>query len=98
MFANKNSVPGDKSAVIPGGVRLGAPAMTSRGLVQKDFEQIAIFIDRAVKIAQKMDAAAQAEGKKKLVEFIAHLEQNKGAEIDALRKEVEQFCAKFPML
>ena len=27
---NKNSVPGDKSALVPGGVRLGAPALTSR--------------------------------------------------------------------
>jgi glycine hydroxymethyltransferase len=98
LFANKNSVPGDKSAVIPGGVRLGAPAMTSRNLVEKDFEQIAVFIDRAVKITQKLDAKAQAEGKKKLVEFIAFLEQNKGGEVEALRQEVENFCVKFPML
>ena len=27
---NKNSVPGDKSALVPGGIRLGAPALTSR--------------------------------------------------------------------
>ena len=28
---NKNSIPGDKSALVPGGVRIGAPAMTTRG-------------------------------------------------------------------
>jgi len=27
---NKNSVVGDKSALVPGGVRIGAPALTSR--------------------------------------------------------------------
>ena len=27
---NKNSVPSDTSALVPGGVRLGAPALTSR--------------------------------------------------------------------
>lgn len=30
---NKNAVIGDTSALTPGGVRIGAPAMTSRGLV-----------------------------------------------------------------
>ena len=28
---NKNTIPGDKSALSPGGVRMGAPALTSRG-------------------------------------------------------------------
>lgn len=28
---NKNSVPGDKSAVVPGGIRVGTPALTTRG-------------------------------------------------------------------
>lgn len=31
---NKNAVVGDVSAMTPGGVRIGAPAMTSRGLVR----------------------------------------------------------------
>ena len=42
---NKNTVPGDKSALTPGGIRIGSPAMTTRGLNQNDFQQIAIFID-----------------------------------------------------
>ena len=38
---NKNAVVGDVSALAPGGVRIGAPAMTSRGLREADFEKIA---------------------------------------------------------
>lgn len=38
---NKNAVVGDVSALAPGGVRIGAPAMTSRGLREADFEAIA---------------------------------------------------------
>merc|ERR1712146_460543 len=41
---NKNAVHGDKSAMTPGGVRIGAPAMTSRGLKEADFEQIGEFL------------------------------------------------------
>lgn len=37
---NKNTCPGDKSAMTPGGLRLGAPALTSRGFVEKDFQQV----------------------------------------------------------
>merc|ERR1711862_916752 len=40
---NKNCVPGDKSAITPGGVRIGAPAMTTRKLDEADFEQIAVL-------------------------------------------------------
>jgi hypothetical protein len=38
---NKNAVHGDKNAAAPGGVRLGTPALTSRGLGAQDFEQVA---------------------------------------------------------
>jgi len=41
---NKNTCPGDKSAMTPGGLRLGAPALTSRGFIEKDFEQVCIFV------------------------------------------------------
>ena len=43
---NKNSVPGDKSAVVPGGVRIGTPALTTRGFTEKDFERVADLFDR----------------------------------------------------
>ena len=40
---NKNTCPGDKSAMTPGGLRIGAPALTSRGFVEKDFERVKSF-------------------------------------------------------
>lgn len=48
VTVNKNSVPGDKSAIIPGGVRIGTPALTTRGFKEDDFVKIADFLDRCV--------------------------------------------------
>lgn len=37
---NKNSVPGDQSAVVPGGIRIGTPALTTRGFREEDFVKV----------------------------------------------------------
>ena len=34
---NRNTAPGDASALSPGGVRIRAPAMTTRGCITEDF-------------------------------------------------------------
>uniref|UniRef100_A0A4W3K237 glycine hydroxymethyltransferase n=1 Tax=Callorhinchus milii TaxID=7868 RepID=A0A4W3K237_CALMI len=51
ITANKNTCPGDKSALTPGGLRLGAPALTSRHFKEADFEKVVEFIDQGIKIA-----------------------------------------------
>merc|ERR1712078_916325 len=48
---NRNCVHGDASALSPGGIRIGAPSMTTRGCTTKDFEQIAEFLDRVIQIS-----------------------------------------------
>merc|ERR1712054_741759 len=47
---NRNAVHGDASALSPGGVRIGAPAMTTRGCTVADFKQIAEFLHRCLQI------------------------------------------------
>lgn len=44
IACNKNTVPGDKSAMNPSGIRLGTPALTTRGLKESDMLQVAEFI------------------------------------------------------
>ncbi|KAL0191862.1 hypothetical protein M9458_014560, partial [Cirrhinus mrigala] len=51
ITANKNTCPGDKSALTPGGLRLGTPALTSRQFKESDFQQVVDFIDQGIKIA-----------------------------------------------
>merc|ERR1740138_1621753 len=65
IVLNKNTIPGDKSAMNPNGLRLGAPAMTSRGLMEEDFAKVGEFIAEAVDIAVE----TQQKSGKKLVDF-----------------------------
>ncbi len=49
ITCNKNAVPNDnQSPLITSGIRLGAPAMTTRGLKEDDFRTIAEFVDRVI--------------------------------------------------
>lgn len=48
IACNKNTVPGDKSAFNPSGIRLGTPALTTRGLKEDDIVKVAQFIDRGL--------------------------------------------------
>jgi glycine hydroxymethyltransferase len=61
ITTNKNSLPGDVSAVNPGGVRLGTPALTSRGFGEDDFDKVAAFLDRGYNIAVEAQQIAEAE-------------------------------------
>lgn len=49
ITVNKNMVPyDDKSAFITSGIRLGVPAITTRGLQEEHMEKVVDFIDRAL--------------------------------------------------
>merc|ERR1719486_993867 len=91
---NKNAVHGDVSAMSPGGVRIGAPAMTSRGLKEAEFEQIGEFLHQGLQLALE----TQKKTGKKLVDFLKGLEEKEAAEkLTALRTKVEPWAGKFFM-
>jgi len=48
IAVNKNTCPGDRSALRPSGLRLGTPALTSRGLTELHMEKVADFVHRGV--------------------------------------------------
>ena len=50
ITCNKNTIPYDlESPFITSGIRIGSPAMTSRGLKEAEFEQIGLIISSALK-------------------------------------------------
>ena len=49
LTVNKNAVPFDtQSRFVTGGIRVGTPAVTSRGLKEQEMKQIAEWINRAI--------------------------------------------------
>eukprot|EP00250_Pteridium_aquilinum_P013533 c21398_g1_i2 orf=253-2289(-) len=91
LTLNKNAVYGDSGTFAPGGVRIGTPAMTSRGCVETDFEMIAEFLFRALQIA----VILHREHGKQNKEFVRSLQTSK--EIEELRHSIEKFASSFEM-
>jgi glycine hydroxymethyltransferase len=44
MVVNRNTIPGDRSAIAPSGIRLGTPWITQRGFKEKETRQLADLI------------------------------------------------------
>ncbi|GAV61184.1 SHMT domain-containing protein [Cephalotus follicularis] len=88
---NKIAIFGDNGTIIPGGVRIGTPAMTSRGCLESDFETMVDFLLRAAQIASMV----QREHGKLQKSFLKGLQNNK--DIVELRARVETFATQFAM-
>ncbi|KAJ0041491.1 hypothetical protein Pint_27763 [Pistacia integerrima] len=97
IAANKNTVPGDVSAMVPGGIRMGTPALTSRGFVEEDFAKVAEYFDSAVKVAVKIKSETKGT---KLKDFVTTMQSsaNFQSEIAKLRHDVEEYAKQFPTI
>ena len=93
---NKNSIPGDKSALTPCGIRIGAPAMTSRGFGEDDFKRIADYIDKLIVITKQVQAKLPKEANK-LKDFKAKVAGGEVPEILMLKEEISKWASSFPL-
>lgn len=89
ITVNKNTIIGDKSAMVPGGVRIGTPAITTRGMLEKDMSQVADFLHQITNLCIE----AQKKGGKNLKQFLAALETDHN--LKKLSKEVEEFATQY---
>ena len=96
IACNKNSIPGDKSALTPCGIRIGAPAMTSRGMGEEDFKRIANYIDQSIALCKKIQSELPKDANK-LKDFKAKVADDSVPEILALRKDISQWASTFPL-
>ncbi|XP_018619823.1 serine hydroxymethyltransferase, cytosolic [Scleropages formosus] len=97
IACNKNTCPGDKSALRPSGLRLGSPALTSRGLLEDDFRKVADFIHRGIQLT--LEIQKNMDPKATLKEFKDVLAQSEKyrTKTKEIREEVEAFAGRFLM-
>lgn len=95
IACNKNTVPGDKSALNPRGIRLGTPALTTRGMKEPEFDNVAKFIHKGIELTLEITKISGP----KLVDFkkVIHADEGVAKKIADLKKEVEDFAKKFPL-
>lgn len=89
---NKNTIVGDKSAATPGGIRVGTPAITTRGYNEADCRQVAHFLHEVIQLSCTLQ---KRSGSKKLTDFEKELD--KSAEVKDLAARVTEFGSQFPM-
>ena len=71
ITVNKNSIPFDtKSPFVTSGIRIGTPAVTTRGMKEAEMEQIASLIKRVVNRPQ--DEASIQEVRKEVLQLTSH--------------------------
>jgi len=102
ITTNKNSLAGDKSAIHPGGVRLGTPALTTRGMTVTDMQKVAEFLHRGCQLAaraQEVTLEQSENGKALLKNFKAILASDPElqSELNQLQTDVETFSMGFSM-
>lgn len=83
---NKNAVLGDKSAISPGGIRLGTAALTSRGLRENDFQYVGMLIKECIDLALEIQ-----KDHKPLKLFMKNMD-NYENDLQKIQKKVNDFA------
>lgn len=96
IACNKNSIPGDKSALTPHGIRIGTPAMSTRGMGEEDFKRIANYIDTCIRIGKDIQAKLPKDANKQK-DFKAKVASGEVQEINDLKKEIASWAGTFPL-
>ena len=97
IVLNKNGVPFDTNPPFyPSGIRLGTPAITTRGLKEKDMVKVANWINRAIDQVKGLDLPKDKKTRKKLWQKLKG-EIIKNKKLLEIAKEVKNFTAKLPI-
>jgi glycine hydroxymethyltransferase len=90
VTSNQYTVKGTCHTARPNGLRVGSPAMTTRGCKESDFMVIGNILDEFVRLAK--DIRGEGEG---LMEFKGRMSrEDNQKEIEKLKLKVNQFCKK----
>ncbi len=97
ITVNKNPIPNDLfPPYYPSGIRLGTPAVTSRGMKENDLIQIGKWVAKVIKEFSYLKMSEEKDERQKTIkEFQEMIKNNKF--LFELKKEVTEFAQKFPV-
>ena len=89
---NKNAILGDKSAISPGGVRIGTTALTTRGFKENDILCVGELLYQCVELGLEIQ-----KDHKPFKEFMKNME-NYQKEIEIIKAQVNNFAEQFEFI
>lgn len=97
IVVNKNAVPYDKMPPFyPSGIRLGTPALTTRGMKERDMVKVGKWIDKVIEVVKDNPFPEDKEERKAFwKQFRKDVWKNK--ELLQIAKEVKAFTKNYPL-
>jgi len=96
IITNKNSVPNDPMPPFyPSGLRIGTPAMTTRGMKTREMKKVADWMHRVIEAVKDQPLPDDREERK--VEYRRQRKMiDKNREPQKIAREIKEFCRRFP--
>lgn len=97
IVGNKNAVPNDPMPPFyPSGLRLGTPAITTRGMKEREMKKIAKWID---KVINEVSGITLPSDKEQRTLFWKQCKKDiiENTNLKKIAKEIKTFCAKYPL-
>lgn len=97
ITVNKNAIPGESvSPFYPSGIRLGTPALTSRGMKEDEMKKVAEWIKRVLEEIKGFDLPnEQSERVGFIKEFRKKMKENEN--LKKIKEEVKEFANNYPV-
>lgn len=97
IVVNKNGVPFDTNPPFyPSGIRLGTPAVTTRGMGEAEMEKAAVWMAEVIQAAAKYKLPDEKVERREFMKK-ARMELRSNKKLLAIAKEVKTLCDKFPV-